>query len=505
MKKIIALAAAVLLMAAAAHAQTTLVGKDTVGASNFSTDGSSYFGSKFTCAHSGQVKYLNVYINATGNDMKLGLYTSTGTKIAETWAFTTTSGWNSVSTTAQPYIYQGSDYWIIQICSASVSNQLKNSGGGIGAYDSATWPTLPSGSISEFGDFNLSMYASGDQLLYQNNFTMVGTPVPDFTVLEGSVSFVGIANDSPTFYGNPYDVPYNYGSLESATSNTGTAYYNLMVDGYSNYTVKMQTIDDITSGFDAGILLRFDPLNPDNYYFVTNYQHYSDNHTQWRIWKGPIIVAFADGPDYPSNEIVNWEASVSGNTTTTISLKIDGTPVVSYDDSSIPFESGTFGFKYQKYAGPWTGSYTYYGPVTVTGEAPPPTPTNTPTETFTPTETYTYTATPTETSTMTATPTATPTHSPTNTVTPTFTATPTITVTSTRTPTFTITMTPRMTKTPYVYKTPTRTPTPARTSTPGKTKTPYVYKTPTPGRTGTPKATKTPYVYRTPTPTATPR
>lgn len=453
------------LAPSAAMAQTVLLGNSAIESSSLSSDTSTYAGSKFTCTYSGEVEYLNVYIGAAqGNDMKLGLYDTGGNKIAETASFTTSSGWNSVPVTAKTFVYSGSYYYLVEIVGSNGSNQLRYSSTGIGVSGSVTWPTLPASGIAELGSNKLSIYASGSQLIYQNNFTNVGTPVPNFTVVEGSTIFKETSNVAGDFYGNPYDVPANYAALQSDTSNTGTAYYSLAT-GYSNYTVSMQTIDNITNGFEGGILLRYDPANPTNYYMVSNYLHFSGGLTEWRIKKGNSVMAYVSGPNYPDNEIVNWEASVSGNTTTTVSLKINGTPVVSYDDSSSPYQSGTFGFRYDKIDGTYNGSYTYYGPVTVTGDVPLPT----------------------------STPTATPTATATSTATP----------TSTITPTFTTTSTPRNTMTPYVYRTRTPTRTPVRTATPASHKTPYAYRTSTPTRTATPAKTKTPYVYRTSTPTAT--
>jgi hypothetical protein len=90
-------------------------------------------------------------------------------------------------------------------------------------------------------------------------------------------------------------------------------------------------------------------------------------------------------------------------------------------------------------------------------EAPPASPSPTPTNTVTPTVTPTRTLTPTPT--VTPTRTLTPTPSVTSTITPTPTITPTITPTKTVTPTPTITPTKTVTPTPTV--TPTMTPTPS--------------------------------------------
>lgn len=180
MKKIMAFAAIMLLAAGAARADF-LFGKTTVGTGNTTYTVTNNYGSVFACGVNGTVYYLEIYCNATGNDLKLALYSADGgTKLAETNSFTAQSGWNKAALVSPYSVSSGVSYGIVVIGSATVSNQLKRSYDGTGIVNTGavTWPSFPA-SVTVIGSNNFSLYAE-DNL--ESSPTQTSTISPTMTI-----------------------------------------------------------------------------------------------------------------------------------------------------------------------------------------------------------------------------------------------------------------------------------------------------------------------------------
>lgn len=181
MKRIIALIAVMLLASGTARADF-LFGNSTLG-SNTTYTATNEVGSVYSCSVNDTVHYLVVYCNATGNDLKLGLYSGDGaTKLAETASFTAQSGWNKVAVTSPYSVSSGNSYAICVIGSSTVSNQLKRglTGTGVANVGQVTWPTLLS-SVTLLGSNNYNLYAENDVV---STATPTATITPTRTITE---------------------------------------------------------------------------------------------------------------------------------------------------------------------------------------------------------------------------------------------------------------------------------------------------------------------------------
>ncbi len=184
-----------LLLFKAAHADT-LFGKDNIsGVSSQSPTTGREYGSVYTCTKSGTIYYLEIYCGATGNDIKLGVYSADGsTLLCQTASFTAAAGWNKVATTTNISVTSGTSYGIAMIVSANATNQLKRTIDGTGIYMSSgvTWPTLLS-SVTVLGSNNYAMFAEDNIQSSPTNTptitpTMTASPTPTCTVTTTAVS-----------------------------------------------------------------------------------------------------------------------------------------------------------------------------------------------------------------------------------------------------------------------------------------------------------------------------